>query len=144
MSAAGRARGIALLALVGLFISLYMWLYHLGFYGALACGPGSCDLVQASKYARFLGQPVPAWGVAWYGGVLVLALLLQAGRAESGPVGRLLALAAFGGILFSAYLTALELFVIHAICLWCVVSALLAVGIFLLALPWRAFRATAG
>lgn len=139
MSSATRFRLVALLAIAGLFVSLYMLLYHLGFYGVLVCGPGSCDVVQASKWAYFLGVPVSAWGLVWYGGVLVLGLLLQAGRSETGTAGRLLGLTAIGGVLFSVYLTALELFVIHAICTWCVVSAVLAVAVFLLVAPWRAF-----
>jgi uncharacterized membrane protein len=132
-----RYRGVALLSLVGLFISVYLLLYHMGFYGVLACGAGSCDVVQASKYADFLGLPVPAWGVAWYGAVFLLSLVLQSGNAAGGPWARLLDLAALGGLGFSIYLTAIELFVIHAVCRWCVVSALLATGIFLLTAPWK-------
>ena len=138
MSAAVRYRGVSLLALVGLFMSIYLLLYHMGFYGVLVCGAGSCETVQASKYANFLGVSVPAWGVAWYGAVFVLALMQQAGRAESSVAGRLLAVASLGGLGFSIYLTAIELFVLHAICLWCVLSAILAVCIFLLVAPWRA------
>jgi len=48
-------------------------------------------------------------------------------------------LAIFGisliGVLYSAYLTYLELFVIHAICRWCVSSAIIITAIFLLSLP---------
>ncbi len=138
MIAATRYRGVSLLALVGLFVSVYLLLYHMGFYGVLACGAGSCETVQASKYAKFLGVSVPAWGVGWYGAVFALALLQQAGRAESSLPGRLLAVAALGGLGFSIYLTAVELLILHAVCLWCVVSAVLAVGIFLLVSPWRA------
>jgi uncharacterized membrane protein len=138
VSAASRYRAVSLLALVGLFVSVYLLLYHMGFYGVLACGAGSCEAVQASKYAKFLGISVPAWGVAFYGAVFVLALMLQAGREEASLPGWLLALAALGGLCFSIYLTAIELFVLHAVCLWCVVSAILAVGIFLLVAPWRA------
>ena len=97
MSATSRYRGVSFLALVGLFVSVYLLLYHMGFYGVLACGAGSCEAVQASKYAEFLGISVPAWGVAFYGAVFVLALMLQAGRGEASLPGRLLALAALGG-----------------------------------------------
>lgn len=142
MSAAVRYRGVSLLALVGLFMSIYLLLYQMGFYGVLVCGAGSCETVQASKYANFLGVSVPAWGVAWYGAVFVLALMQQAGRAESSVAGRLLAVASLGGLGFSIYLTAIELFVLHAICLWCVLSAILAVCIFLLVAPWRALGST--
>lgn len=142
MSAAVRYRGVSLLALVGLFMSIYLLLYQMGFYGVLVCGAGSCETVQASKYANFLGVSVPAWGVAWYGAVFVLALMQQAGRAESSVAGRLLAVASLGGLGFSIYLTAIELFVLHAICLWCVLSAILAVCIFLFVAPWRALGST--
>lgn len=140
MSAANRYRGVALLALVGLFISLYLQLYHMGVYGVLACGGGSCDVVQSSKYADFLGIPVPVWGLAWYGAVLALSLVLQSGGTVGGVWARLLDFAALGGLAFSIYLTAIELFVIHAVCRWCVVSAVLAVGIFLLTAPWKGMR----
>ena len=58
---------IALLSLVGVFISTYLLLHKLGVVGTLVCGTGSCDTVQASPWAVFLGVPVPAWGVAGYG-----------------------------------------------------------------------------
>lgn len=38
------------------------------------------------------------------------------------------------GVLYSAYLTYLELFVIHEICPWCVASALVMVALFVLAI----------
>jgi uncharacterized membrane protein len=42
------------------------------------------------------------------------------------------------GVLFSAWLTYLELFVIHAICRWCVVSAAMTVSLFVLTVvDWR-------
>jgi len=140
MSGETRLRAVVLLALAGFFVSLYMLLYHLGYYGQLVCGIGSCDTVQASKYARFLGAPVPLWGTAWYAAVAVLGLL-GAGAGGGRPwVGRLLGVAATGGLLFSVYLTAIELLVIHAVCMWCVVSAVITVLIFLLAEPWRLAR----
>jgi uncharacterized membrane protein len=64
----------AIAALAGLFISLYLLLYSLGFYGALVCGTGGCETVQNSTYARFLGLPVAGWGLAWYVAVLSVAL----------------------------------------------------------------------
>jgi uncharacterized membrane protein len=49
------------------------------------------------------------------------------------------------GVLFSAWLTYLELFVIDAICMWCVVSAILVVVIFVISLldlrDWRGAEA---
>jgi uncharacterized membrane protein len=45
------------------------------------------------------------------------------------------------GVLFSAWLTYLELFVIRAICQWCVVSAVIVVAIFVVSLWDYASRA---
>lgn len=140
MSDETRLRGIVLISLVGLFVAVYLLLYHLGYYGALVCGTGSCETVQTSKYAVFLGQPVPLWGTLWYGSVLGLGVLGLGPAAGKRWVGGLLALAATGGLLFSAYLTAVELFVLHAVCMWCVISAVLTVLIFALARPWTWLR----
>ena len=124
---------VALVALAGVFVALYLTLYKLGYIGTLACAVGSCETVQTSKWATLLGFPVGAWGVAYYLAVLALALLgLTARFADSQRLSDiLLAITAFG-LLFSIWLTYLELFVIHAICQWCVVSAILAAILFVL------------
>ena len=137
MTTQTRYRAVSILALAGLFISVYLLLYSLGFYGMILCGAGSCEVVQSSKWAVFLGLPVPGWGAAWYGAVLALALMLAGGASASKKPGALLAILATGGLAFSVYLTALEAFVIHAWCRWCIVSAVLTVLIFLLVAPWR-------
>jgi len=117
-------QAIALLALVGFFVALYLWLHALGVGGPLKCGTGDCDTVQASRWAMFLGVPVALYGVVGYAAILAVALagLRPAAIPRRGPTLILAALAT-GGLLFTAYLTYLELFVIHAICRWCVASA---------------------
>lgn len=132
-----------MLALVGLFVSVYLWLYHLGYYGVILCGTGSCEVVQTSKYANFLGIPVPALGTGWYLVMTVVGFMLAAGQAETSGPGKLAAVFATGGLAFSVYLTAVELFILHAICWWCVVSAVLTVAIFVLVAPWRLLRRSA-
>lgn len=131
-----RRMGIALVAVPGLFVSLYLLLYHLGFYGTLACGrDGSCAVVQASEYATFLGLPVPGWGVGWYLAVLGAALWsLHAEAGDRGPPAALLGLAA-GGVLFTLYLTGIEAFVLGVFCRWCLVSAGIVAVIAALAAP---------
>lgn len=138
-----RRMAIALAAVPGLFVSLYLLLYKLGVYGGLVCGQGgSCSLVQASSYSTLLGVPVAGWGTLWYAAVLGVALwgAHRGGRADAGrgralaPGPLLLALAVVG-FLFSAYLTWAELFVIGAVCRWCLVSAGLTAVILGLAAP---------
>ncbi len=125
----------ALVALAGLFVATYLTLYKLGVIGTLSCGIGSCETVQLSRWASLLGLPVAVWGVGYYAVVFVLALAGVHGRlAESRGVALALALLTGWGLLFSAWLTYLELFVIDAICQWCVVSAVLAAVLFVICL----------
>ena len=132
----------ALVALVGLFVALYLWLYKAGVIGALACGAGSCETVQLSKWATLLNLPVAAWGVAFYAVVCTVAIALVQERWEgSRKLSLALLLLTTWGLLFSLWLTYLELFVIHAICRWCVVSAVIALVLWALAVAdWRAVR----
>lgn len=131
MTRTGGRMAIALLAVVGVFVSLYLLLYKLGVYGSLTCtGGASCEFVQASTYADFLGIPVAGWGTGWYASVLATALAGLRPRFASSPwPGRILAVLAAGGVLFTLYLTAVELFVLEAVCQWCVGSAVLVTAI---------------
>jgi uncharacterized membrane protein len=123
----------ALVALVGLFVALYLTLYKLGYIGTIACAVGSCETVQTSKWATFLGFPVGAWGVGYYLTVLAISLAgLRPALAEHRGLSLLLVGLTGIGLLFSVWLTYLELFVIHAICQWCVVSAVLAAILFVI------------
>ncbi len=134
-------QAIALLALVGLFVALYLWLHALGFGGGspIKCGTGGCDTVQASPGAVLLGLPVAFYGVVGYLAVFVVALMaLRPAALLERKWNVVLVGLATVGVLFTAYLTYLELFVIHAICRWCVGSAVIITVIWVVAvLAWR-------
>ena len=122
---------VATLALAGIFVSLYLLLYKLGIIGELSCSVGSCETVNSSKWATFLGLPVAAWGVAWYVAMFVMAVVSTGARFQDSPVVSTVLLGmASTGLIFSAYLTYLELFEINAICQWCVISAIIVTIIF--------------
>jgi uncharacterized membrane protein len=108
-----------ILALVGLGVASYLTYIH---YQGIdpACGLGAnCIKVQTSEWSKLAGVPVALLGLIGY--VLILVSLFVPG--ETGRMmGALIALTGFG---FSAYLTYRELFSIHAICEWCVTSAVL-------------------
>ena len=130
-----RRQAIVLLALVGLLVATYLWLYKIGVLGELRCGTGSCEFVQTSRYAELLGIPVAFYGVAGYATLLVLGLAgLQPGFAADRRVSALLTALATIGFGFTLYLTAIELFVLHAICRWCVGSAVIMTAIWVLSL----------
>ena len=130
-----RRQAIVLLALVGLLLAIYLWLYKIGVVGTLQCGAGGgpCEFVQASRYADVFGVPVALIGVAGYAALLVVGLVgLQPAFAASRRVSVLLAALASGGFAFTLYLTYVELFVLHAICRWCVASAVIITAIWVL------------
>ena len=133
----------ALVALLGFFVALYLALYKAGMIGSLACGTGGCETVQLSRWATFLGVPVAFWGVGYYAVVFALAFAVVQDRwSDSHRVVLGLVVLTGWGVVFSAWLTYLELFVINAICRWCVVSAGIALVLFALTLwDWRASRA---
>jgi len=125
--------GAALLSLLGLFVAAYLYLYKIGRIGTLACGTGGCETVQASEWSRFHGVEVALIGVLGYAALLVVSLIsLQPQLAGRRWPAAILAALAGGGVGFTAYLTYLELFVIHAICLWCTVIHVLAFGLFVI------------
>ena len=127
--------GAALLSLLGLFLSAYLYLYKIGKIGSLACGAGGCETVQQSPWSRFAGVEVSLIGLAGYAGLLLVSLAaLQPGLSHRHWPMTLLVVLAGLGVAFTAYLTYLELFVIHAICRWCVGSAAIIAAIFVVAL----------
>ena len=131
---------IAALALAGVGLATYLAMYKLGMIGTLACNVGHCETVNLSKWATFLGMPVAVWGVGFYVVLFLVALAGTTDRFVDAPwvSHALLALTAWG-VLFSAWLTYLELYVINAVCMFCVISAILVTVLFLLSVwEWRA------
>ncbi|HEY5939308.1 MAG TPA: vitamin K epoxide reductase family protein [Gemmatimonadales bacterium] len=125
----------ALLSLAGLFLSAYLYLYKIGRIGSLACGTGGCETVQLSPWSSIAGVEVALIGVLGYAGLLALTLAaLQPGLVGRRWPANLLAALSGVGVLFTVYLTYIELFVIHAICRWCVASAFVILAIFIVAL----------
>jgi uncharacterized membrane protein len=112
----GRLRlAIGALALAGLAVASY--LTYARYSGTqLYCATGGCETVQHSRYAVVAGIPVAVLGLAAYVAILGSALV-------PGPMS---AAVGFGlaaiGVVFSAYLLVAQLFLIHAICQWCVAS----------------------
>jgi uncharacterized membrane protein len=110
----------ALLAIAGIGVATYIAIAESG-GGAPKClaGGHGCQTVADSRYAHLAGINVAVIGIVGYALLLVAALL----PGDAGRFGGFLgALVGFG---FSLYLTYLELFVIDAVCQWCVTSAVL-------------------
>jgi uncharacterized membrane protein len=126
---------LAALALIGVFVSTYLTLYKLGYIGELKCSVGSCETVNTSHWATFLGLPVAAWGLGFYVSALALAMVsVQERFADSRAFSLAFVVLTGWGVVFSGWLTYLELFVINAICIWCVTSACIVAVMFLVSL----------
>ncbi|HEY7463430.1 MAG TPA: thioredoxin domain-containing protein [Candidatus Limnocylindria bacterium] len=120
-------------ALIGTVTSAYLLVDYLG--GDAICLTGSgCDEVRASAFAYPLGVPMPALGLGFY--LAAIGVLLYAAERPAlfgiSAVWITVAWAA-AGVVVSAGLTGVEVFVIGSICSWCTVSAaasvLLALGV---------------
>lgn len=124
---------IALLSLGGFFLATYLTLYKLGYIETLACGTGSCEVVQASRWSKLFGLPVALWGAGFYLAMFVLSVAGSFGRlAESRPLSVTMTVMSGWGVLFSCWLTYVEVARLHAICRYCVGSAVLVLVIFAL------------
>ena len=109
------------LAVLGLAVAGYLLTVRL-LGEAPVCGPvKGCDTVAASQYATLFGLPVALYGVA-YSMVLTAACIVWSRTADRRALYAAYGLG-LGGIVAAAYLTYLEVFVIEAICVWCVTYA---------------------
>ena len=111
-------RAMIVLTLVGIGIASYLTYVHYKGLSPICALNQGCEKVQSSRYARVAGVPVPLIGLIGY-------LAIFASLMVRGELARLAtAVMTIGGFAFSVYLTSLELFQIHAICQWCVGSAI--------------------
>lgn len=126
---------IPALAVAGLVVAGYLTYVETQPVEAI-CGPvGDCNAVQSSPYARFLGIPVGVIGLAGYVAILAAWLWGRSGDATARAI--LLGMTVIG-VVASIYLTYLELFVIEAVCMWCLTSAAIMMGLMLAAGAWLA------
>lgn len=112
-------RAMLVLSVIGFGIASYLVYVHYSGEKPVCSLGGDCQRVQTSQWSKLAGIPVADIGLAGYFGILVALGALR------GELQRL-ALVAMTviGLAFSGYLTYRELYSIHAICQWCVGSAI--------------------
>lgn len=137
--------GAALLGLIGVLVSTYLYLFKLRLIPGLACGTGGCETVQASPWATFLGLPVALIGVLGYLACTGLAIYaLEKGGERRTRADALLLAGAALGVAFTGYLSYAEAVLIGAWCRWCLGSAAIITLLFVAALlNWRSLRPAA-
>ena len=105
-------------ALAGLGIASYLTVVHYAGGEPVCAIAHGCATVQQSDYAALAGVPIAVLGLVGY--LAVLVSLARDGEAWR-TAAAFLSLAGLG---FSAWLTYVEVGVLHAICIWCVGSAI--------------------
>ena len=119
---------VALIALGGLLVSLYLSYSHyrvytdIGYKSFCAISKAiNCDTVSQSAYAIFLGLPVAVWGVLGY--IFFLLFLWIAKNKEAGNqrIWALLFLTAAVFTMYSIILAVISTFYIHSYCIMCLV-----------------------
>lgn len=116
--------------LLGLAISSFLF-YEYTFSSFVVCLVGSgCDIVRKSPYSVFFGISLPIWGIAFYLAVMAVSVL-RSQKLFSKALFNLQLLIAAGGVVFGVYLTYLEIFVIKAVCFWCVLSFIISLVVLL-------------
>lgn len=113
---------VTILGLIGAAISAYVW-YKQVTSGPVLCIGEGCARVIRSRYGRLLGIPNGALGVAYFGGAAVVPLVGTSSAWTALTAATALALPLY------AYLTYLQFAVLRALCVWCLASAALTVGI---------------
>ncbi len=124
---------LALLAILGLLLTTGLLAISMTKTDLPYCASGSgCDIVQSSRWSILLGLPITVWGWGTYA-VLTGAALFAAKKTTRWRIVIFFATIAFG---VSVYLNAVSIWIIDAICIYCLASFALIAAIYLLS--WRA------
>ena len=132
---------LALVAAIGVVVAIYLTATKLAGVAPI-CGPsGGCETVETSQYSAIAGIPVAIFGLGY--SLVLIAVWLAWWRGGNHQLLYVPYVLGLIGVLVEAYLVYLELFVIHAVCLWCtaygVTVVVGAVGAWVVA--WKAQRA---
>lgn len=125
-------RMIVCLAGLGTLDALYLVWQKMARTDGWCAGMGDCATVNSSAYSEIFGIPIAVFGLAVYLAVLGISVLEV--RKPSERVW--LALATFGlslvGVVYSGWLTYVEVVILQAICPFCVASAIIISAIFVI------------
>jgi len=118
--------GLLVVTAAGIGVAAYLTYVHYEPAALICTSGGGCETVQQSKYAVLVGIPVAILGLAYWIAALVLIIW------DSELARTLTAALAITGLAFAAYLVILQLFVIDAICVWCMVNDLVLTPLFVI------------
>lgn len=118
---------VRVLSMLGVLLTAYLSLVAMQGSEIAFCTDGSgCDIVQQSKWSRFLGLPLALWGLGFY---MVLLGTSFSSLPKFKRWKRLWRLS-FIGLVISIYLTTISFVTLHTFCLWCLASFAFVASIF--------------
>ena len=123
-----------LLALLGALDALYLWIYKISSNDKMCLGNGGCASVNYSSFSEVYGIPVAFLGLVTYLVILVILLLEPSWKIAQQYGTYIVFGISLVGVLFSAYLTYIEYFVIYAVCPFCFASAIIMTLLFFLSI----------
>ena len=122
---------ITVLSLIGFIVTAYLTYVYYNQAETSFCVTGSsCDIVRLSGYSSIDGIPVSLIGLVGYFGLFIITVSNISDRLK----WLTLYFISLPGLVFSVYLTYVEVFVLKAICSFCLLSAILITAIFILIL----------
>jgi uncharacterized membrane protein len=131
---------ILILGLIGVVDAGYLsWVKMANTAVVCAPGLGDCGSVNNSVYSELYGIPVAYLGLLSYLLIVIAVSILLSKKVEINWINYLLLGITLVGVLFSGYLTYIELAVLYAICIYCVISAVLMLILFVVSL-YKTFK----
>jgi len=126
-------RLLLIFAIIGLIVSLYLSYSTLSGIPVKCSLLSGCQIVEQSSYSRVFGIPVAVFGVLFYL-TLIIGVFMRVDKKYQSLITKYMLYITTLGFLFSVYLTYLELYVIHAICMYCVISAIASTSLFFISM----------
>lgn len=121
----------AVVAIVGIIDAVYLTIHHLTGEIVPCEATGGCETVLTSSYAEIGGIPIAAFGAIAYFIAFSLAILAAFGNRK---LWFLFGIQVSLMATVSLYLVYLQIFVIKAICQYCMVSAAVCFTLFIIAI----------
>ena len=133
---------IAFAAVGGFGVALYIY-YTKKHHKQLVCPVGSnCNVVITSRYSKFLGVSLEYLGMFYYAVIFIsyIVLIFASHLLSESFLSGLIIFTA-GAFFFALYLLFAQAFLLRQWCIWCILSAALSIGIFIISLASVDFAA---
>lgn len=124
---------IICLALIGLADSVYLTYSHYSQNEFICSTLNTCNIVTESDYSKIFGIYVSNYGVIFYGLVFILSLVYSFVPKKIKIIMLVFYLSPIG-FLASLWFVYIQLFVLKAVCNWCMLSAISSTLIFIISI----------